>query len=68
MTMNMGKYDRGVRLVVGIILLIAAFTTTWGAAGWLHWAMIVVGVIFAATALIGSCPLYSIFGIRTCRN
>lgn len=66
MTKNMGNIDRGLRFVVGIALLIAAFATGFGASGWIHWAMIVVGLIAAGTALIGNCPMYSIFGIRTC--
>ncbi|QIE45243.1 DUF2892 domain-containing protein [Pseudohalocynthiibacter aestuariivivens] len=63
MTKNMGRIDRGFRMVTGIALLIAAFATNLGAGGWLHWAMIVVGATFAVTAAIGSCPLYAIFGI-----
>ena len=66
MTKNMGSIDRGLRIVVGIALLIAAFTTGFGASGWIHWAMIVVGLIMAGTAALGNCPMYSIFGIRTC--
>lgn len=68
MTKNMGSIDRWLRVVVGVALLIAAFATDFGAGGWLHWAMIVVGVILAVTALVGNCPLYSILGIRTCRR
>ncbi|MEB8385789.1 DUF2892 domain-containing protein [Rhodobacteraceae bacterium KMM 6894] len=66
MTKNMGTLDRALRAIVGIVLLIAAFTTGFGASGWIHWAMIVVGLIMLGTAALSSCPLYSIFGIRTC--
>lgn len=68
MTTNMGTIDRGLRLMAGVILLILAFATDLGAGGWMHWAMIVVGLIAAGTALFGSCPLYAILGIRTCRK
>ncbi|WP_340110049.1 DUF2892 domain-containing protein [Pikeienuella sp. HZG-20] len=68
MTTNMGTIDRGLRLVAGLGLLIAAFATDLGAGGWMHWAMIVVGVIAAGTALVGVCPLYAILGLRTCRK
>ncbi|WP_138934769.1 YgaP family membrane protein [Roseovarius arcticus] len=68
MTKNMGTMDRGLRAVVGIVLLIAAFAADFGASGWLQWAMIVVGAIFVITALVSTCPLYSIFGIRTCQR
>jgi uncharacterized membrane protein len=62
----MGTLDRGLRLVVGIVLLIVAFVTEYGASGWIHWAMIVVGLLMVATAVLSNCPMYSIFGIRTC--
>ena len=68
MTKNMGNIDRGLRFVVGVALLIAAFATEFGGGGWLHWSMIVVGLIAAGTALIGNCPLYSVLGIRTCQR
>lgn len=68
MTKNMGNIDRGLRLIVGIALLIAAFATDFGASGWIHWAMIVVGLIAAGTAALGSCPMYTLFGIRTCER
>jgi uncharacterized membrane protein len=53
-------------LVVGIVLLIVTFVTEYGASGWIHWAMIVVGLLMVATAVLSNCPMYSIFGIRTC--
>lgn len=68
MNMNMGTIDRGIRLVVGLALLIAAFFTTIGGDGWLYWLMILVGAIFTITAVIGTCPMYSIFGIKTCNR
>ncbi len=66
MTKNVGNIDRILRFVVGIVLLIAAFTTGLAATGWIFWAMIIVGLVAVGTALIGNCPLYSILGIRTC--
>lgn len=68
MIKNVGQIDRWLRLVAGVALILAAFFTGFGASGWLHWALIVVGVIAAGTALIGTCPAYSLFGIRTCRR
>lgn len=68
MTTNMGKTDRGVRLVVGIVLLILALATPVGGSGILFWLMLIVGVVFTATSLMGSCPAYSVLGISTCKN
>ena len=59
MTRNEGNLDRILRLVLGIILLSLVFVgpkTMWG----------LIGIIPLATAFIGWCPLYAIFGISTC--
>jgi hypothetical protein len=49
------------RLVIGVILIALVFVgpkTPWG---WL-------GLILVATALLRSCPIYSLFGIKTCKT
>jgi len=66
MTTNMGKIDRGLRLVIGAALLILALATDRIAGGWLFWAALIIGAVFVLTALVGNCPLYSIIGVRTC--
>jgi len=66
MTTNMGKIDRGLRLVIGAALLILALATDMIAGGWLFWAALIIGAVFVLTALVGNCPLYSIIGVRTC--
>lgn len=51
--------DRAVRVVLGLALLAMVFVgpqTPWG----------LVGLILVATGLLGSCPLYTLFGVRTC--
>ena len=57
--MNEGMKDRVLRVIVGAVLLTLVFVgprTPWG---WL-------GVIPLVTGLIGTCPVYTIFGLRTC--
>jgi hypothetical protein len=59
MTVNMGTIDRGVRAVLGVVLILLVFMgpqTPWG------W----IGIIPLATALVGWCPLYSLIGMNTC--
>lgn len=63
MPINVGGVDRLLRIVVGLALIAAAlglfgpaYASVWG------W----IGVIPLATALIGWCPAYSLFGITTC--
>ena len=51
--------ERAVRVLVGIGLLAIAFVgpkTPWG----------YLGIIPLLTGLIGSCPLYTVFGFSTC--
>lgn len=59
MKVNEGGLDRGLRIVVGLVLIGLAATGTVGAWGW-------IGAVPLATGLIGWCPAYSIFGMSTC--
>lgn len=68
MTRNMGSIDRGVRLAVAIVLLLLAFTTEFAAAGLLHWLFIAIAAVFLLTSIVGTCPLYSLIGVKTCRT
>jgi hypothetical protein len=57
--MNEGMKDRILRVIVGGVLLTLVFVgprTPWG---WL-------GVIPLVTGLLGTCPVYTLFGLRTC--
>ncbi len=60
---NVGTIDRVLRIVVGLALL-AAFFLTPATSGW-HY-LYLIGIVPLLTAVIGSCPLYSIFGISSC--
>ncbi len=59
---NMGTADRVIRLVIGVALLAAFFL--YPDASWRYFALI--GIVPIATALMSSCPLYSMFGLSTC--
>ena len=61
---NVGTVDRVVRIIVGLAALYYAYTLHAGAG---MWVVGIIGVILLATGLMSSCPLYSIFGIRTCK-
>ncbi len=59
MTKNEGTLDRALRIIVGLVLLSLVFIgpqTWWG----------LIGLVPLVTALVGSCPLYSILGVSTC--
>jgi hypothetical protein len=56
---NEGTVDRAVRVVLGLGLLALAFVgpkTPWG----------FIGAVPLLTGLVGSCPLYTLFGLSTC--
>ena len=55
----MGTLDRAVRGAVGVVLLWLAASETIGPWGY-------IGIVPLATAALGGCPLYTIFGINTC--
>ena len=57
---NMGTADRAIRLVVGLALIVAAITGALGVWAW-------IGVVPVVTAAIGSCPAYSLIGVKTCK-
>ena len=59
MSINMGSWDRVLRVVVGLVLIGLAATGTVGMWGW-------IGVVPVATGLFGFCPAYTLLGIKTC--
>ncbi len=64
---NVGNADRILRAILGVILVLVYFMAGDLSAG-LKWAALIVGVIMLLTAAMSSCPLYSVFGIKTCKN
>lgn len=60
---NEGTIDRVLRVVLGLALIAGFFLNRDGAWSWLY----LIGIIPLVTGLIGSCPLYAIFGISTCK-
>ena len=59
MSRNEGTIDRALRIILGLVLLSLVFVgpaTPWG------W----VGLVPLVTGLVGYCPLYAVFGFRTC--
>ena len=56
---NVGPADRLFRVILGLAILSLAFVgprTFWG----------YLGLIPLLTAVVGSCPMYTVFGISTC--
>ena len=63
MKVNEGTLDRTIRVILGLVLLSLLFFIHGSAK---YWGLI--GIIPLVTAFIGWCPLYSIFGIKTCKR
>lgn len=64
MTKNMGSADRTIRLIVAIVIGVLFYTDV--ISGTLGIVLIAVSGIFVLTSVISFCPLYSIFGLKTC--
>lgn len=59
MKKNVGKIDKIIRIVVGLLFIVSAIIWSW----WL----LIPAAISIATAIMGTCGLYSLFGINTCK-
>ena len=60
---NMGSADRIIRALIAVLFGVLIFTNA--VSGVLAIVLGVIAVIFLVTALIGFCPLYTIFGWST---
>lgn len=57
---NEGTLDRALRVALGLGILSLAFVGPQSPWAWL-------GLVPLLTGLLGSCPLYTLLGVRTCR-
>ena len=60
MPINEGSLDRVIRVVAGLAILSLAFVgpqTPWA----------YLGLVPLLTGVVGFCPAYALFGIRTCK-
>ncbi len=60
---NIGTTERWLRVIIGLIILslIYFIDSDWRWIG-------LVGIVPLATAVIGWCPAYALFGINTCKD
>ncbi|MGV3572822.1 MAG: YgaP family membrane protein [Ramlibacter sp.] len=56
---NVGTTDRALRILAGLVLIGLTATQVIGLWG-------LVGIVPLLTGLAGTCPVYSLLGIRTC--
>lgn len=62
--MNLGLADRVIRVLIAVTAVILYLTGI--TEGVLGISLMVVGGVLALTSLISFCPIYAVFGIRTC--
>jgi len=60
MPRNEGAIDRVLRVVVGLVVLSLVFIGPKTPLGW-------IGLLPLITGLVGFCPAYALFGLRTCK-
>lgn len=58
---NVGTMDRMFRILLGLVLIAMVFFGPKSAWGW-------VGLVPLITGLAKTCPIYSLFGISSCRR
>lgn len=63
MNANVGKADKAIRLVMAVVLFSLFFIFE----GNLKWIGL-VGIVPLMTALMNWCPLYTVFGMNTCKR
>ncbi|NHE56928.1 YgaP family membrane protein [Cyclobacterium plantarum] len=64
MKKNMGTTDRIVRTIIALVAIYLYYTGAVTAT--LGIVLIVVAAIFLLTSLVSFCPLYTLFGLKTC--
>lgn len=60
---NVGKIDRGIRFLLGLVAL--AFAVYYGIGSWITLIVFILGIVLIATASISFCPIYSILKYDT---
>ncbi len=65
MVRNIGGTEKGIRLIIAGLLIMAALVLdlpTWGTT-----TLSAVGIVALLTGTVGHCPAWTLFGINTCR-
>ena len=66
MKKNMGSIDKVIRILMAIVFAILFFTGK--VSGVLGYVLLAIGGVFIFTSIIGTCPLYLPFGIKSCKK
>ncbi len=66
MKTNMGNLDRGLRLLVAVV--IGALYYMQVISGTTAIVLLVIAAVFILTSLVSFCPIYPLLGINTCKK
>jgi hypothetical protein len=66
MKKNMGSYDKLIRLGLAIVLIVLFYKGVLPQP--LGIISLVLALVFTVTSLVSFCPLYTLFGISTCKK
>lgn len=66
MKKNMGSIDKIIRIIVAALFGYLYFTNK--VEGTLGIVLLIFGAVFLLTSLVSFCPLYTLFGINTCKK
>lgn len=62
----MGNIDRILRIILAIAFSVAYVTKA--VEGTLGYVLLGLGAIFLLTSIVSFCPLYTLFGLNTCKK
>ncbi|PKP29356.1 MAG: DUF2892 domain-containing protein [Bacteroidetes bacterium HGW-Bacteroidetes-18] len=66
MKKNMGSTDKLIRVLIALVIAVLYYFGK--IEGMLALVLLAFAVIFLLTSLVSFCPLYTIFGINTCKK
>ncbi len=66
MKKNMGKTDKGIRVIIAVIIALLYYFNV--IEGTIAYVLMALAMVFLITSFINFCPLYVPFGISTCKT
>ena len=66
MKKNMGNADKGIRVLIALVVALLYYNDTIG--GTLAYVLMGISIVLLVTSLINFCPLYKVLGINTCKT
>ena len=66
MKKNVGSTDKIIRIVFAVAIGYFAYSTTFDS-NWIQYVLYIIAGIMLVTPITGFCPLYTIFGVNTCK-